>query len=325
MCAGGSSEMKPRLARAREHDQRAGIGQGVVGAGDAHIRYRAQIGAARFPQSARSARRPARGCRIRPGTARWKPPLACLLWRRPPRRAHRPEWLRGPPRRPGPPRAPAWMRCALRRWSPECGCAPAGASGMASPAARPSAVRTRLKNGLAGHQRRLHISRKERAGAGGRSRSSIQAFSGPSFIRPGTERIQPPRPGGATAEATLPAISYSRGCRMSQANRRNASFSQAPTPLARLGLLNFRAQLQQHLGQVDLHRTDFRAGPAQAGGEGQPRRVRGPQELRGENGADRPRVHPRKAVAADSAVHRAGVQAGPAANAVQRLALVAVG
>ncbi len=50
-----------------------------------------------------------------------------------------------------------------------------------------------------------------------------------------------------------------------------------------------------------------------------------PQELRRQYGAYRPRINPRETVTADLAVHRAMIQAGAAANAIERFALLAVG
>src|ERR1035441_5439742 len=110
---------------------------------------------------------------------------------------------------------------------------------------------------------------------------------------------------------------------------------QAPGPSARalrdlrrrigLALLDLAAQFQQHLRDVDLDRTHLAARATQAGSERQSGLVRYAHELRRDDGADGSRVHPRKAVAADLAVHRAGVQTRAAADAVQRLPLGAVG
>src|SRR5208337_1419646 len=49
---------------------------------------------------------------------------------------------------------------------------------------------------VAGHQRRLHISRKLRSGSGGRSRWLVQARSGPAWME-----------GTPTERSSLPAIS----------------------------------------------------------------------------------------------------------------------
>src|SRR5205085_2927793 len=82
-----------------------------------------------------------------------------------------------------------------------------------------------VQNVLAGHQRRLHISRKLLGGGGGRSRSLSHALTGPTFIGAGRLRIQLPSPAGANAAPIRPAISNIRGCVISQAKARKAHFS----------------------------------------------------------------------------------------------------
>lgn len=85
------------------------------------------------------------------------------------------------------------------------------------------------------------------------------------------------------------------------------------------------AQFKQNLGNIDLHRTDFRAGAAQAGSERQPGVLGDAMELGRNDGADRSRIDPRIVVAADLPVHRAVIETGAAADAVQRLALAFIG
>ena len=108
-----------------------------------------------------------------------------------------------------------------------------------------------------------------------------------------------------------------------KAGRPSAPIS--PESFASLGLRDFLAQLEQHLRNIDLDRTDLGACAAQAGCERQPGIAGDAVKLRRDDGADRARVNPRIIVAADLAIHRAVIEASAAANAVQRLALLGIG
>ena len=79
-----------------------------------------------------------------------------------------------------------------------------------------------------------------------RRRSSGRARCASSRHRPRAP-LPPPsvRPFRKSADASSPT------------RRRGTPASPAGSALARLGLLDVRAQFQQHLGNVDLHRTDF--------------------------------------------------------------------
>ena len=199
-----------------------------------------------------------------------------------------------------------------------------GGIGHGLPGAAAERGANAVQNVVARHQRRLHISRKLRAGAGGRSRWLSQARRGPMFMGAGTLRIQPAvrRRHGS---GQLPGHFVQPRMRHQPREGAERQLLQAVPVVARLGLFHVRAQLQQHLRNIDLHRADLGARAAQAGSEGQAGLVRDPHELRRDDGADGSRVDPRKTVAADLAVDRAGVQTGAAANAVERLALAAVG
>src|SRR5262249_23406524 len=104
-----------------------------------------------------------------------------------------------------------------------------------------------------------------------------------------------------------------------------SEFLQPVLLLARFTLLDLAAQVEEDLRDIDLDRAALASGDAQAGGEGQRRRVRYSHELRGNNGPDRSGVDPGKAVSADLAINRAGIQARAAADAEERLTLAAVG
>ena len=96
-----------------------------------------------------------------------------------------------------------------------------GGSATAWPGAAAERRADAVQNVVARHQRRLHISRKLCAGSGGRSRWLNQAPSGP-FIRPAPAD---PTAIGRDRGGLVPAISYMRGCVMSHAKARKASFS----------------------------------------------------------------------------------------------------
>ena len=313
-----------RLLRAGEHHQRAGIGQGVIGAGDADIgggaeraqflaigdagAHAGQAGDAALGQEGRVG-----GHRGLAGDGRGHHG-----------RTHRGRGRRGRSCRPALRRAFAdglAMRASQIHLRNR-GCATGGgsASGLPGAAAQRRCARgagcCRATSAPPPHLAEAAGRRRaaDRAGSAMRAaarRSSARARANPAAI---LGRAPRPRPAGRPSRT-------SAGCVISQAKARKASLSRRLLLLARLGLLDLRAQVQQHLGNVDLHRADFGARAAQAGGERQRRLVRDAHELRRDDGADRPRIDPRKTVAADLAVHRAGVQAGAAADAIERLAL----
>ena len=84
------------------------------------------------------------------------------------------------------------------------------------------------------------------------------------------------------------------------------------------------AQMEQDARNVDLHWTDITAGAAQRRGEGQMSRRRA-EQIRTHDRPDRSRVGRPVGVTADPAVDRAHVEAGSAAQAVERLAEHGVG
>ena len=83
--------------------------------------------------------------------------------------------------------------------------------------------------------------------------------------------------------------------------------------------LGVRARPQQQLVQRDPDRAGLPAGAAQRGGVRELGRLRRVLQQRRDDRADRPRVDAAVGVPADLALDRAGVQAGAAADAVQRL------
>ena len=105
------------------------------------------------------------------------------------------------------------------------------------------------------HRRRLHHSRKLSRATGLSVRPFVQPESGP-----GRRRIEPLRTNGACA------IRPSRCAR-----RRRRALAEAPRsrahrePLGRQALVldDLRAQVEQHVRDVDLHRADLVAGAAE--------------------------------------------------------------
>jgi hypothetical protein len=85
------------------------------------------------------------------------------------------------------------------------------------------------------------------------------------------------------------------------------------------------AQVDEHLGNIDLDRADLVARAAERGGEGQALRVMHLLKLRREDGADGAGVDGAVGVAAGLAIDGAGVLAGSAANAVEGFATAGVG
>ena len=85
------------------------------------------------------------------------------------------------------------------------------------------------------------------------------------------------------------------------------------------------AQFEQHLGNIDLDRAHLVAGAAQGGGKGKRLSVLHVHQLRCEDGADGAGVDRSVGVATGLAIDRAGVHAGRAANALQRLPLLGLG
>ena len=89
--------------------------------------------------------------------------------------------------------------------------------------------------------------------------------------------------------------------------------------------LSLAAQVQEEVGNIDFHGTNFPAGSAQGGSEGQFPSLTDAHEFRRDQRADGAAINPPVSVPANLAIDRAGVQARPAANAVQHLAHLGVG
>ena len=89
--------------------------------------------------------------------------------------------------------------------------------------------------------------------------------------------------------------------------------------LARVGLDRLRAQVQQHLGNVDAHGARVEARAAQRGREGQRRALLDPLEHRRQDRADGPGVDRAIGMASGAAVDGADIEAGAAADAGEGL------
>jgi len=79
------------------------------------------------------------------------------------------------------------------------------------------------------------------------------------------------------------------------------------------------AQMQQHLGDVDLYRADLVAGAAQSGGVGERCGTPQAEELGSQDRADGARIDRAIRVAASTGIDGTDVQAGATANAMERL------
>ncbi len=159
------------------------------------------------------------------------------------------------------------------------------------------------------------------ATAAGRARRSTRCSG------PGSRRIVPSRTSGhCVSRPARCAASYRRRLANTRAIARMATCS-GDTPRARTVRPRHLlvAQVHEHLGDVDLHRADLVAGAAQGRRVGQRAGRRHAAEHRREDRADRPGVHGAVGVAAGALVDRADVQAGRAADAVERLAPDRVG
>src|ERR1017187_5279843 len=77
--------------------------------------------------------------------------------------------------------------------------------------------------------------------------------------------------------------------------------------------------MDEHLGNIDLYRADFVTGPAEARSIWQALRMMHLHQLRREDRANRPCIHASIGVSAGLLIHRAGVLAGSATDAVQGL------
>ena len=118
--------------------------------------------------------------------------------------------------------------------------------------------------------RSLHQSRKLCAGSSGSSRMAVQPRSGPTG-----SRASGPRPSRASRWARLVAAARRRTAAPAPAWPR----ARRATP-SRLLAHHAPAQVHQHRRDVDLHRADLVAGPAQAGRVRQRRRARRAPQLR---------------------------------------------
>ena len=129
--------------------------------------------------------------------------------------------------------------------------------------------------------------------------------------RPGRARARPGSARCAAASGRRSAITHDAAAMV---------MASAGHPAGPAGLLDVPgAQVDQHSRDVDLHRADVVAGAAQRGRIRQRRVVLDPGELRRQHRADRAGVDRAVGVAAGPLVDRAHVQAGRAADAVQRL------
>src|SRR4030095_73423 len=93
-----------------------------------------------------------------------------------------------------------------------------------------------------------------------------------------------------------------------------------PAPRGDLLAVEVLAQLDEHTWDVDTHWADVLARPAQRRGVRQLAHRLVSLEHRGEQDADRAGIRVAVSVSADLAIDRADVQAGPTAQAVERLA-----
>ena len=93
----------------------------------------------------------------------------------------------------------------------------------------------------------------------------------------------------------------------------------------RFRLDHILAKLEQDTRDVDLNRTHLGACSTQARRKRQPRILLDSVKLRCQDRSDRARVHPGIIVPANLAIHRTMIQACPATDAIQRLALAFVG
>jgi hypothetical protein len=226
--------------------------------------------------------------------------------------------------RPAPRCAQTWSRCAAPYRHPGCGCAPA--------ADRPPPAR---RCGRAPCERGAECCRATSAApphfaeAPGGGRRQI-ALAQPRPQRAdvhgsGNARIQPEPPGAPRKPPAFRPFRTAADGSSTRRRRGTPAFSRRFRWSRASAFFTSERSSSSILRNVDLDRTHLGARATEAGSERQPGLVRDAHELRRDDGADGPRVDPRKTVAADLAVHRAGVQTGAAANAVKRLPLAAVG
>src|SRR5579859_2190381 len=88
---------------------------------------------------------------------------------------------------------------------------------------------------------------------------------------------------------------------------------------------DFAAKVNEHLGNIDLHRANLVARAAQRRGVGQGLRVLHGLELRGEDSSNGALIYRSISMASGLPIHRASVQTGSAADAMQSLAPDGVG
>jgi len=150
------------------------------------------------------------------------------------------------------------------------------------PAPRPRRCETRCRMLSRDISAALHISRNLLAGAGGRSRWLSQAAQGTEVHQGRSLGESSGHPRRATmGGGHAPAISLKARVGHEPGDRRKASFSRrilagrAPRPWR-----TSPRRSSSILGRSDFYRANFRAGPAQAGSEGERRLVRSAQKLR---------------------------------------------
>src|SRR5262249_31233305 len=160
-----------------------------------------------------------------------------------------------------------------------------------------------------------------------RSRIPSRAFTSPPVAKAlawGRLEITRARPGGEHSGADERPLQDPPGALR---ERESARALERPAdephrrPLAprRLRAHRFGPKVQEHPRDVDLDRAHLGAGPAEARRERQRGRALDPEQLRRQDRADRPGVHRAVRVAAGARVDGADVEAGAAADAVQRL------
>ena len=171
-------------------------------------------------------------------------------------------------------------------------------------AAPTSPPTTSSRGGAGACSRCCHQSRKVSFGGVGRSR----------IARPARDRRLRQRPAAQPRQPLRGLVAPPRRERGGHALHRQRLRRQPRLLLAH----DPAAQVHEDRGDVDLDRADLVTGAAQRGRPGQRRRLVQPAQQRRQDRADRAGIDGLVGLAADALVDRADVQAGRAADAVQR-------
>ncbi len=122
---------------------------------------------------------------------------------------------------------------------------------------------------------------------------------------------------GWKSAASFAASRYNFGRRMRKANPRHNNVSSAGRILSH----GVAAVPQQMMREINLHRARLRAGAAKRGGKREMLPILQSPQMWRDHRSNRPAVHRGVGVPAHVAKNRANIQARPAPNAVQRVAL----